>query len=261
MSQSRISKALLIAAVLAACSRPYQQLFNSPVLEARSSAQATQDAIKVAIEPITRENLLEFPELGRAVTWREPDPKSQHPIGGPPPFRVQWMDRTATVALVPLPAFRVTIENRSKRPLSFGSRVGLVDDLQRQYRPIPDTASLKSRLARDMFGTSSYLATDAPRMRSFSYAIDELTILTPSESIEPGANWMGYLFFETGAIGADDYNLWMSSVSSFTLRLKSSIEGGPEFIFNLEKHNRAVTLTCPSHVKVPSLESCSRETP
>ncbi len=260
MSQSRISQGLLIAVVLAACSRPYQRAFDSPVLELRSSAQATQDAITVIIEPITRENLIDFSELGRAAMWREPDPNSQHPIGAPP-YRVQWMNRIATVALVPFPAFHVTVENRSQRPLSFGSRTELIDDLQRPYRPIPDIASLKIRLARDMFGTSTYLAQEAPLMRSFSEAIDELTILTPLVSIAPGANWVGYLFFETGAIGADDYNVWMSSISSFTLRLNSSIETDPGFVFNFDKRNRPVTLTCPSHVKVPALERCSRLTP
>jgi len=260
MAWSNISKGVFLAAVLAACSRPYQQSFNSPLLEARPSSQAIQEAIRVSIQPITRENLSDFSELSRRALWREPEPGS-HQSGAPTPLRVQMVDRVATLALVPLPAFLVSLENRSERPFSFGSRIELVDDLHRQYRPIPDLASLKSRLARDMFGTSSYLAADASLMRSFNYAIDDLTILGPSVSIEPGSIWTGYLFFETGALGVDEYNLWMSSVQRFTLRLKSSVEGGPEFAFQLDKRNQVVSLTCPSYVKAPSIERCSLATP
>ena len=246
---------ILLAAVLAACSSPYQHSFNSPLLEARPSSQTTPEAIRVAIQPVTRENLRDYAELGRAAKWREPEPGS-HQSGAPTPIRVQMVDRIATLALVPLPAFLVSVQNGSKQPLSFGSRIELVDDLRRQYRPIPDMPSLKSRLARDMFGTSSYLASDATLMRTFSDALDELTILGPSVSIEPGTLWTGYLFFETGAIGVDEYNVWMSSIQSFTLRLKGSLKAGPEFVFNLDKRNRAVSLTCPTYVKAPSLERC-----
>ena len=255
MACSKISKGVFLAAVMAACSRPYQQSFNSPLLEARPSSQTTTEAIRLAIQPVTRENLSDFPELGRAAKWREPEPGSHQP-GAPTPIRVQTVDRVATLALVPLPAFLVSVQNGSKQPLSFGSRIELVDDLKRQYRPIPDMASLKIRLARDMFGTSSYLAADAGLMQIFSDALDELTILGPAVSIQPGALWTGYLFFETGALGVDEYNLWMSSVQSFTLRLRGSLEAGPEFVFNLDKHNRAVSLTCPAYVKAPSLERC-----
>jgi len=255
MAGPKISKGLFLAAVLAACSRPYQQSFNSPLLEARSGSQTTPEAIRVAIQPVTRENLRDFPELGRAAKWREPEPGS-HQHGAPNPIRVQMVDRVATLALVPLPAFLVSVQNGSKQPLSFGSRIELVDDSRRQYRPIADMPSLKSRLARDMFGTSSYLAADAGLMRIFSDALDELTVLGPSVIIEPGALWTGYLFFETGALGVDEYNLWMASVQSFTLRLKGSLEAGPEFAFNLDKRNQTVSLTCPAYVKAPSLERC-----
>jgi hypothetical protein len=255
MAGSKNSKGVFLAAVLAACSRPYQQSFNSPILEARPSSQTTPEAIRVAIQPVTRENLPDFPELGRAAKWREPEPGS-HQQGAPTPIRVQMVDRIATLALVPLPAFLVSVQNGSKQPLSFGSRIELVDNSRRQYRPIPDMPSLKSRLARDMFGTSPYLAADAGLMRIFSDALDELTILGSSVSIDPGTLWTGYLFFETGALGVDEYNLWMASVQSFTLRLKGSLEAGPEFVFNLDKHNQAVSLTCPAYVKAPSLERC-----
>jgi len=262
--RSRITAALCVIAVWGCAAKPYQASFNSPLLQPRESSEMAKNGIHLAVDPATRENATQFPDLAVLATWREPDPGAQHPIGTggvSQTSQLQMVQRSGLVTLVPLPAFRVRIANVSNQPVSFGpGQVKLEDNLHRQYEQILDPMALRGRFVRDMHGTNGHIANDQSMMRPFINAIDQLPILNPGVSIPAGGNWMGYAVFETGAIGADEYNAWINSVQSFVLRLQPSPPGGsgPEFAFNLDKQNKVVTLNCPSDAKTPSLEKCSR---
>jgi hypothetical protein len=257
---------LLLIAEWGCAAKPYQASFNSPLLQPREAPEVAKNGVAIAVDPITRENLQQFPDVARIATWREPDPGAAHPIGMGSGIsstsQLQMVPRSALISFVPLPAFRVRIANGSSRPVSFGSgQVQLEDNLHRQYAPILDSLTIRGRFIRDMTGTNTHIANDQSMMRSFINIIDELPILNPSVVIAPGGSWMGYAVFETGAIGGDEYNAWMNSVQSFDLRLRGSAspgENGPEFTFNLDKQNKVVSLTCPADAKTPSLEKCSR---
>jgi len=263
--RSRIIAALCISVVWGCAAKPYQANFNSPLLQPRESSEVTKDGVTLAVDPVTRENAPQFPDVAVLATWREPDPGSLHPIGMGTGInqtsQLQMVERSGIVAIAPLPAFRIRIANNSNQPISFGpGQVKLEDNLHRQYEQISDPMTLRGRFVRDMHGTNTHIANDQSMMRPFINAIDQLSILSPRVSIPPGGNWMGYAVFETGAIGPDEYNAWINGVQSFVLRLQASAPGGsgPELPFNLDKQNKMVTLNCPSDAKTPSLEKCSR---
>jgi hypothetical protein len=264
--RSRIPAALFTIAVSGCAAKPYQASFNSPLLAPSGEPEVEKNAVVMAADPVTRENVTQFPELASMVTWRQPDPGATHSIGtGVTSAQMQMVERSGLIVFVPLPAFRIRMANSSNQPVSFGAgHVQLEDNLHRQYPQIVDALTLRGRFIREMTGTNTYIANDQTLMRPFINHIDQLPILNPGVTIPPGGKWMGYAVFETGAMGPDEYNAWMNSVQSFVLRLQGSNPGGangPEFAFNLEKQNRMVALTCPSDAKTPSLEKCSRNEP
>jgi len=264
------ASAALLAMVALGCAgaKPYQASFNSPVLQPRDAPEMEKNAVIIAVDPIARENLTQFPEVARIASWRESDPGSQHYIGATGGVsntsQVQMVQRSAEVALVPLPAFRLRMANSTSQPVSFpAGRVQLEDNLHRQYPAIVDTLTLRGRFTREMTGGNTHIANDQGLMRTFMNAIDQIPLLSPAVTIPPGGKWSGYAVFEVGAIGEDEYNALMNSVQSFVLRLQSSTGGanGPEFAFNLDKQAKVVALTCPPEAKVPSLDKCSRNEP
>jgi len=264
--QLHASAALLaIAALGCAGAKPYQASFNSPVLQPRDAPEMEKNGIVIAVDPISRENLTQFPDVARIASWREADPGSQHYIGSTGGIsntsQIQMVERSATIAFVPLPAFRLRMANSTNQPVTFpAGRVQLEDNLHRQYPPIVDTMTLRGRFTREMTGTNSHIANDQGLMRAFINGIDQIPLLTPAVTIPPNGKWSGYAVFEVGAIGEDEYNALMNSVQSFVLRLQSSTgsSNGPEFAFNLDKQAKVVALTCPAEAKVPSLDKCSR---
>jgi hypothetical protein len=266
MRLRHFSAALLtIAALGCAGAKPYQANLNSPVLEPRDSPQMEKNGVIIAVDPIARENLQQFPEVARIASWREADPGAQHYIGATGGVsntsQMQMVERSAVIAFVPLPAFRLRMANNTGQPVTFpAGRVQLEDNLHRQYPAIVDTLTLRGRFTREMIGTNTHIANDQGLMRVFTNGIDQIPLLSPSVTIPPGGKWNGYAVFEVGAIGEEEYNALMSSVQSFMLRLQSSVGGsnGPEFAFNLDKQTKAVAVTCPPEAKVPSLDKCSR---
>ncbi len=259
----KVAAALLTIAVCGCAAKPYQASFNSPLLEPRGTPEIEKSAVIIAVDPVTRENVTQFPDLASMVSWREADPGAGHTIGsGIGTGQIQMVERSGLIVFVPLPAFRIRMANSSNQPVSFGSgHVQLEDNLHRQYAQIVDAITLRGRFIREMTGTNTHIANDQSLMRQFINIIDQLPVLNPGVTIPPGGKWMGYAVFETGAIGPDEYNAWMNSVQNLVLRLQSSGPGGangPEFAFNLDKQNKVLALTCPSDAKAPSLEKCSR---
>src|SRR5260370_14197151 len=95
---------LLLAAAGFACAgaKQYQTTFSAPVLHSRETPEVTKDGVTIAAVPITRENMLQFPEVARMVSWREPDPRAPHPTTGggqATPPQLQTVVRSGPVAL------------------------------------------------------------------------------------------------------------------------------------------------------------------
>jgi hypothetical protein len=250
---------LLLAAIGLACAgaKPYQATFNAPVLRAREAAEVTKDGVTIAVDPITRENMMQFPEITRVVSWREPDPGGQG----------QMVKRDAPVALVPLPSFRIRIVNRGKHPVSLArAQFQLQDDRNRRYAPILDPVALKGRLVADIQGQNAHIANDRSLMETLRNEVQQVPILNPMIVVPPGGTWVGILPFDTPTRDQAEYAAFMSSLQSLILRLEGTDTGrsgttGTEFAFFIDKGNRPVAVTCPADVKEPSLEKCTSNEP
>lgn len=260
---------LLLSALGLGCAgaKPYQATFNAPVLKARDTPQVTKDAVTILVQPITRENMMEFPDVVRIATWRQPDPGAYHPIsvpggGSPQASQVQTVQRSGPVSLIPLPSFLVRIANQGKKPVSFArAQYQLQDNMNRGYAPISDPLALKGRFQADINGQNTYIANDRSLVDPFLNQVQQLPLLNSSVVIPPGGNWGGYLVFDTPTRDKGEYSAFLGSIQSFILRLEgvstaNSGTTGDEFAFVIDKASNPIAVTCPGDVKEPSLEKC-----
>jgi len=246
--------------------KPYQTTFNAPVLQARETPEVTKDGVTITIDPITRENKMQFGEVTRIVSWREPDPGALHPMGTGgqvQPSQLQTVVRSGPVVLVPLPSFQVRIANHSRHQLSFArAQFQLQDNLNRRYAPILDPVALKGRFIADINGQNTYIANDRSLIEPLQNEVQRLPILNSTVSVPPSGTWVGILPIDTPTRDAGEYAAFMNSVQNFILRMEgvgtaNSGPTGTEFAFVIDKGSRAIAVTCPGDVKEPSLEKCT----
>jgi|GEM_PF-3399839 len=263
---------LLLAATGFACAgaKPYQTTFNTPVLQPRETPEVTKDGVTIAAIPITRENMLQFPEAARMISWREPDPGALRPIstgGQVTPSQVQTVVRSGPVALVPLPSFQIRIVNHSRHPVSFArAQFQLQDNLNRRYPPIVDPVALKGRFIADINGQNTYIANDRSLIEPLQNEVQRIPILNSTVTVPPGGTWVGVLPIDTPARDPGEYAAFMNSVQNFILRMEgvgtaNSGTTGTEFAFVIDKGTRPIAVTCPGDVKEPSLEKCTSNDP
>jgi hypothetical protein len=248
--------------------KPYQTVFNTPLLALREPGDISQNGVTIGIAPVTRATAQNYP-IGKTVEWRQPDPGD--PSLTRPDRRAigQTVVRAGTIYLLPLPSFYLGIRNQTGAPLDLSQvQFEVFDDQQRRYVMIRNTADIKARFFADTTGSDPYIAGDRATMDRLMNAIDELALLTPAVVIPDGQLWAGYLALNSDSHSAHDYYALMNSTHSFTVRLKDvPTRGGKrsEFTFVMDKSNQTVSLTCPGAVREPDPEQCrvnpSRETP
>lgn len=259
--------ALLLGFGMACAARkPYQATLELQSLQIRENARESSEGVLIAIQPITRENIARFRDLIRMVSWREPNFNTEDPnaMGNPK----NTLLRQGEFFLVPLPAFRMVIENRSKEELKLaGMQIQIQDDLSRGYNPILNHNQLRGRMITELMAFNRYAADNQDLVDSLTRELFKVTLLTPEVVVPTGGTWVGHLVLDLSAHNEEEYESMMRPVQQFVLQLKDvTTSSGSQpvktnFPFKIEKSTRSILVSCPGAVTKPSLIACQPQSP
>lgn len=252
--------------IACAARKPYQATLELQSLQIRENARESSEGVLIAIQPITRENIARFRDLSRTIYWREPNFNRADP--NPTSNPRNTLLRHGEFVLVPLPAFRIVIENRSKEELKLaGMQIQIQDDLARGYTPILNRNQLRGRMIIDLMAFNRYAADDQDLVDSLTRELFKLTLLTPEVTVPAGGTWVGHLVLDLTAYNEEEYQSMMRSVQQFVLQLKDVTTSlGPPLVktifpFKIEKSARSIVVICPDDVTKPSLTACQPQSP
>jgi len=256
--------ALAVVGAVCGCasSKPYQASFKVPTLSVRGDPDVVIQGVQIGLAPITRDNETKFPQVARPATWRQPDPGSPATIGaeGRAVPSGKTIQQSEVIELVPLPAFFIGIANRTGKPLSLSAtKIEVEDSAHRPYSVILNPEVLRQRFFGDITVANPFIAGDRALMDRLTQQIVNLPLLNPGVVVPDGEVWRGYLVMDVNARSSSEYYSLMKSIQGFTVRLKDVPTGGgpSDFVFAVDKAERATTLTCPGEVGDPSPEKCT----
>jgi hypothetical protein len=254
----------LLTQARCAAGKPYQGPFNVPSLSLKEGGDITQNGVTIGVAPVTRSTAQNYP-IAKTVEWKQLDPGD--PNSNPPDRRrtVPTFTRSGAIYLIPLPAFQIGIKNQSGAPLDLShAQFEVVDDRQRRYSIYRNGADLKARLYQDTTYSDPYIAGDRAMVDGLMSSLDQLNLPTTTTVVPDGQQWLGYLVLNSDAHNAREYYALMSSVQSFTVRIKDiPTRGGQpsEFTFVVEKSQKAVSLNCPGELRDPDPDRCQVSAP
>jgi len=228
-----------------------------PVLVPAQGAEphVSQDNVTVTVLPVHWGNYTQFPQVNKRITWREAPP------GRPGAPEGEWIDRTGSIVLLPLPSFQVQIENRTGHVLrTAGAVIRLRDQASNSYTP----------LARaDVSATQANVASGQPwadQLPQIQIALSGLTFVDSTAEILPNETLRGYLVFSIPPITTpSDYERFMASIERLTVVIADLVTetdpaGNPsrrtQFEFHFDRTAQNVRMMCPAEAE-PSIELCA----
>lgn len=244
----------------------YRAVFQRPTLELRTATEASNAGAgehEVRVRAVTLDELPSFPLVGRRLFWREPERdqpsfQSRDPdlarINQRDQFRSYGRPHCAPVALVPLPAFEIRIQNRGTEPLVIGAveleePTGKVSPLLTQEVEFAHHSELaawsKPRFGAISPGTVEWLRREA----------HGVPFLQEGQVVPPGATWRAFAAFDLRTVSLFDYYEWMRGIEKLTLRVSTSSSDAAsryEFVKRVEP----IEVECPGDAREPSLERC-----
>jgi len=269
MQVSRVRVFLLLAVSSALCiilscgppPKPVMATLQVPTLNVHGEAEQTKDGMTVSVLPIGPENAKRFPQIHKIVTFTA---MQRNVLSG----KEEPVKREGSSVIIPTPAFQVRIINKTGHVVRFSTVVFRLQDNTGKTYPL--YASTNELIAWLENAWSTAVGPEAAKevMKQLSVAIGSLQFLTRSVELLNGDEWSGYLAFNMGVNGEEDYYNFMNGIQRLKLRLAEvptgtsaagQVSKTAEFAFMLDKINSPVRVTCPAGTAKPSLQRCNAE--
>jgi hypothetical protein len=224
---------------------------SHPTLRVQGETEQTRDGLTVSVEPITWENVSQYPEIVRTFTIR-----SGRATG------------TTSGAILPLPAFRVRVVNHT------GHRIRFTESAFRLESGVPGSRGARLMSHAELAawvrgGWREPIEMDPTLEGQLQTALQSLEYLTPETDLLDGDPFEGYLVFNVGVASDDDYRRVLSPpFNRYNLRLAEipietddagRVSRTTEFQFVFERSEYPQAAACRGSSE-PSWETCEMET-
>ncbi len=166
--------------------------------------QQETEGVVILVDPITTGNWREQPDVAMHMLFQEsgtgtsPVAMGSTMAGAATATSTSQTVRDDTLALVPLPAFRVEVLNRSKQPVVLDPSKWTISDGQGSVAGILDNDAFRKEVERVVWQRhrNLYDLGQSEQLSALRQALTQVSLIGTGRTLGPGEQWQGFVSYD-----------------------------------------------------------------